>query len=72
MDRRSFLKKAGLVGTGGDAPSNVSAEADLEPEALEGDAPRRCKTGAGDPQNMECFYCGAALGEICRKHSTDI
>ena len=53
-------------------PSNAPAEVALEQVPLEGDAPRRCKTGEGDPQNMECMDCGAALGEICRKHSTDM
>lgn len=28
---------------------------------------RRCETGDGDPQNMECMVCGAALGETCRR-----
>ena len=28
---------------------------------------RRCDTGDGDPQNMECMICGAAFGEQCRQ-----
>ena len=27
---------------------------------------KRCTTGDGDPQNMECMVCGAAFGEACR------
>ncbi len=28
---------------------------------------KRCETGDGDPQNMECMVCGAAFGEVCRQ-----
>ncbi len=27
---------------------------------------KRCESGDGDPQNMECMVCGAAFGEACR------
>lgn len=32
---------------------------------------KRCQTGDGDPQNMECMVCGAAFGEACRARSVE-
>lgn len=34
--------------------------------SLEKAFPKRCLTGDGDPQNMECRWCGAPLGGVCQ------